>query len=73
MTCESKDDFLMGGGMDDGKDRSMLVVGAVGAEATPCEPEPCPNLSKLRRSVLRVELLPVASGAGVFNADVFGL
>lgn len=59
--------------MDDGKGRSMFVVGAVGEEATPWDPEPCPNLSKLRRSVLRDEPLPVGSGAGVFNADVFGL
>jgi hypothetical protein len=49
----------------------MLAVGAVGGEATPCELEPWPNLSKLKRSVFRAELL--ASGAGVFNADVFGL
>ena len=70
MVCESEDDFLMGG-MDDGGGRSILAVGAVGEEATPCEAEPCPNLSKLRRSVFRVELL--ASGAGVFKADVFGL
>ena len=63
----------MGGGMADGKGRSMSAVGAVGGEATPCDSEPCPNLSKLKRSVLRAELLPVASGAGVFNADVFGL
>lgn len=70
MVCESEDDFLMGA-MDDGRGRSMLAVGAVGGEATPCELEPCPNLSKLKRSVFRAELL--ASGAGVFNADVFGL
>jgi hypothetical protein len=71
MVCESEDDFLMGG-MEDGSGRSMLAVGAVGGEATPCEEAvPCPNLSKLRRSVFRVELL--ASGAGVFKVDVFGL
>jgi len=70
MVCESKDDFLMGA-VDDGSGRSMFAVGAAGGEATPCELEPCPNLSKLKRSVFRVELL--ASGAGVFNAEVFGL
>jgi len=71
MVCESDEDFRMGGGRDEGNGRSTLAVGAVGGEATPCEAELCPNLSKLKRSVLRVELL--ASGEGVFNADVFGL
>ena len=63
------------GGMDEANGRSTLTGGAAGGaageEATPCELEPCPNLSRLRRSLLRAELL--ASGAGVFNADVFGL